>query len=56
VRAPPSGHDGDMPGYRNIVWATGDGRRVVEVMVNVMSERVTWPLIRAAATQAFCGR
>jgi D-alanyl-D-alanine carboxypeptidase len=50
------GHDGDMPGYRNIVWATGDSRRVVEVMVNVMSEGVTWPLIRAAATQAFCGR
>jgi D-alanyl-D-alanine carboxypeptidase len=50
------GHDGDMPGYRNIVWATGDGRRVVEVMVNVMSPRTTWPLIRAAVTKAFCAR
>jgi D-alanyl-D-alanine carboxypeptidase len=48
------GHDGDMPGYRNLLWATGDGRRVVEVMVNVVSTRVGWPDIRAAAIRAFC--
>jgi D-alanyl-D-alanine carboxypeptidase len=48
------GHDGDTPGWRTVAWATGDGRRVVDVMVNVLSPRVTWPLIRAAATQAFC--
>ena len=48
------GHDGDTPGWRTVAWATGDGRRVVEVMVNVLSPRMTWPLIRAAATQAFC--
>jgi D-alanyl-D-alanine carboxypeptidase len=50
------GHDGDIPGYRNVAWATGDGRRVVEVMVNVESTRMSWPLIRAAAAQVFCSR
>jgi D-alanyl-D-alanine carboxypeptidase len=50
------GHDGDTPGWRTVAWATGDGRRVIEVMVNVLDQRMTWPLIVAAATQAFCAR
>jgi D-alanyl-D-alanine carboxypeptidase len=48
------GHDGDLPGYRNLVWASADGRRVVAVMVNVSAARPSWAAIRAAAEQAFC--
>ncbi len=47
------GHDGDLPGYRNLVWASGDGRRVAAVMVNVSAARPSWATIRAAA-RAFC--
>jgi D-alanyl-D-alanine carboxypeptidase len=50
------GHDGDIPGYRNLAWASSDGRRAISVMVNVTSTRVSWPLVRAAAAQAFCSR
>src|SRR5262245_21439603 len=46
------GHEGDMPGYRNAVWASADGRRVAAVMVNVESRRLTWDAIRLAATAA----
>lgn len=49
------GHAGDMPGYRNIVLASGDGARVVAVMVNVASARLRWAAIQNAATTAFCG-
>ena len=49
------GHAGDMPGYRNIVLARGDGARVAAVMVNVVSARLRWDAIQNAATTAFCG-
>jgi D-alanyl-D-alanine carboxypeptidase len=48
------GHDGDIPGYRNVVWATGDGRRAAAVMVNIDTTRVSWSELRAAATDALC--
>jgi D-alanyl-D-alanine carboxypeptidase len=48
------GHDGDVPGYRNVVWATPDGRRVATVMVNIQSARLPWSTIRKAAQTAFC--
>jgi D-alanyl-D-alanine carboxypeptidase len=48
------GHDGDFPGYRNVVWATGDGRRVAEVMVNVNEVRVSEARLEAAARSALC--
>ena len=49
------GHVGDMPGYRNIVLASGDGGRVAAVMVNVASARLRWSSIEDAATTALCG-
>lgn len=49
------GHGGDMPGYRNIVLASGDGGRVAAVMVNVTSEKLRWDAIQDAAMTAFCG-
>lgn len=48
------GHSGDMPGYRNVVLASADGRRVATLMVNVASARLSWDAIQAAATTAFC--
>jgi D-alanyl-D-alanine carboxypeptidase len=48
------GHDGDVPGYRNVVWSSADGRRVVSLMVNVDSARVPWSELEAAAETAFC--
>jgi D-alanyl-D-alanine carboxypeptidase len=48
------GHDGDFPGYRNIVWATANGRRVAVVMVNIDTTRVSWSRLRAAAITALC--
>jgi D-alanyl-D-alanine carboxypeptidase len=48
------GHDGEVPGYRNIVWAAADGRRVATVMVNIQSARLPWSTIRRAAQTAFC--
>jgi D-alanyl-D-alanine carboxypeptidase len=48
------GHDGDLPGYRNIVLARRDGRRVAAVMVNVSAARPSWATIRAAAARALC--
>jgi D-alanyl-D-alanine carboxypeptidase len=48
------GHVGDMPGYRNVVWASADGRRVAAVMVNVAGGRLSWDAIRRAAATAFC--
>jgi hypothetical protein len=47
------GHNGDVPGYRNVVWATADGRRVVAVMVNE-SAQLSWSTVRRAAETAFC--
>jgi D-alanyl-D-alanine carboxypeptidase len=48
------GHLGDMPGYRNVVMARPDGRRVVAVMANVSSERLRWEEIQRTASTAFC--
>jgi D-alanyl-D-alanine carboxypeptidase len=48
------GHEGDMPGYRNVVMASADGRRVAAVMANVASARLGWDAIRDAATTAYC--
>ncbi|HEX3291830.1 MAG TPA: serine hydrolase domain-containing protein [Gaiella sp.] len=50
------GHEGDVPGYRNAVWASSDGHRVAAVMVNVESRHLTWNTIREAVTAAFCSR
>jgi D-alanyl-D-alanine carboxypeptidase len=47
------GHNGDIPGWRNVVFATSDGRRVATVMVNV-DGRLAWRRIDAAAETAFC--
>jgi D-alanyl-D-alanine carboxypeptidase len=49
------GHDGDVPGYRNVVWASADGRRIVSLMVNVDESRVPWSALQVAATTALCG-
>lgn len=48
------GHSGDMPGYRNLVWAAADGDRVAAVMVNVVNRGPSWGAIRRAAMDALC--
>jgi D-alanyl-D-alanine carboxypeptidase len=48
------GHDGDFPGYRNVVWAKADGRRVAVVMVNIDDTKVPWSRLQAAAETALC--
>ena len=48
------GHDGDSPGYRNVVYATPNGRRVASIMVNVDETKVPWKTLHAAADTAFC--
>ena len=48
------GHHGDAPGYRNVVWATPDGRRVAVVMVNIDTTHVPWSRLEAAAQTALC--
>jgi D-alanyl-D-alanine carboxypeptidase len=48
------GHDGDAPGYRNVVWATGNGRRVASIMVNIDTTHVSWDRLYAAAKNALC--
>lgn len=50
------GHFGDTPGYRNEVIASPDGRRAVEVMVNVDATFVATASLQAAAEAAFCAR
>jgi D-alanyl-D-alanine carboxypeptidase len=49
------GHDGDVPGYRNIAIATLNGRRATSIMVNI-DTRVSWNALREAATAALCSR
>ena len=49
------GHDGDLVGWRNVVYGTGDGRRVTAVMVNI-DTKVTWGELHAAADEVFCSR
>jgi D-alanyl-D-alanine carboxypeptidase len=48
------GHEGDFPGYRNAVWATPNGRRVADVMVNIDPTHVSWNSLEAAAQTALC--
>jgi len=48
------GHNGDAPGYRNIVWATANGRRVASIMVNIDTTHVSWTRLEAAAKNALC--
>jgi D-alanyl-D-alanine carboxypeptidase len=48
------GHIGDFPGYRNIVWATSNGRRVATVMINTNQGRVVLSKLWAAAETALC--
>jgi D-alanyl-D-alanine carboxypeptidase len=48
------GHDGDFPGWRNVVWATPNGRRVAVVMVNVDESHVPWSKLQAATRTALC--
>jgi D-alanyl-D-alanine carboxypeptidase len=48
------GHDGDLAGWRNIVWATANGRRAAAVMVNIDNTRVPWRRLRVAAESALC--
>jgi D-alanyl-D-alanine carboxypeptidase len=48
------GHVGDYPGYRNVVWATANGRRAANVMVNIDERRVSWNKLHAAAQVALC--
>ena len=47
------GHNGDIPGRRNVVFATAEGRRVVQVMVNI-DGKVEWQRIDDAAEDVFC--
>jgi hypothetical protein len=48
------GHEGDFPGYRNAVWATPNGRRVADVMINIDPTHVSWTSLEAAAQTALC--
>jgi D-alanyl-D-alanine carboxypeptidase len=48
------GHDGDMPGYRTIVWATANGRRVAAIMVNIETTHVSRNRLQAATKTALC--
>ena len=48
------GHDGDLPGYRTVVWATAGGRRAASVMVNIDTTRVAPPRLDSAARAALC--
>ena len=48
------GHDGDFPGYRNIVWATADGKRVISIMLNIDTTHVPWSEIESSAEAVLC--
>ena len=48
------GHDGNAPGYRNIVWATANGRRVASVMVNIDTTHVPLARLEGATRNALC--
>jgi D-alanyl-D-alanine carboxypeptidase len=48
------GHDGDIPGYRTIAWATSNGRRAASVMVNVDTTHVSWDELDSLARTALC--
>jgi D-alanyl-D-alanine carboxypeptidase len=48
------GHEGDLPGYRTVVWATANGRRAASVLVNVDTTHVSWSRLDSAARTALC--
>jgi D-alanyl-D-alanine carboxypeptidase len=48
------GHDGDFIGYRNVVYAKANGKRVVDVMVNVDETDVSWSVLEGDAEVALC--
>ena len=48
------GHSGDFPGWRNVVWASKNGRRVAVVMINVDDSRVSWNRLDGVARNALC--
>jgi D-alanyl-D-alanine carboxypeptidase len=48
------GHDGDLPGYRTVVWTTANGRRAACVMVNVDTTHVSGGELDSAARTALC--
>lgn len=50
------GHLGDAPGYRNVVLASSDGRRVAEVMVNVDPSFVSTSRLESGVETVFCAR
>ena len=47
-------HEGDFPGYRNVVWVTRDGRRAADVMVDIDATHVSWNRLEASAQAALC--
>jgi D-alanyl-D-alanine carboxypeptidase len=48
------GQKAEFPGYRTIVWATGNGSRVAAVMVNIDTTRLSWATLEEAAQTALC--
>lgn len=48
------GHLGDIPGWRNQVLATANGKRQAVVMINVDETYVSWGRIDAFARKALC--
>jgi D-alanyl-D-alanine carboxypeptidase len=48
------GHVGDFIGHRNVVYAKANGKRVVDVMVNVDATDVSWGELEGDAQVALC--
>jgi D-alanyl-D-alanine carboxypeptidase len=48
------GHDGNIPGWRNEVLSTANGKRQAVVMVNIDESRISWARIGAFAETALC--
>ena len=51
---PAFGHDGVFTGYRAVVYARPNGRRVAAVMINIDNTYVPQSELEAAARDAFC--
>ena len=48
------GHEGDFIGYRNIALAKANGKRAVDVMVNVDATKLSWGELQGEAQVALC--
>lgn len=48
------GHVGDFTAYRNVALAKANGKRVVDVMVNVDETDVSWSVLEGDAEVALC--